>query len=72
MQRQNGTAWTTLVEGYTAENGVYSTVLTGQAGGTQHYRAEVGPDAANAVTLGRTAVVAVPVGGTGTPTPTTP
>jgi hypothetical protein len=72
VQRQNGTAWTTLVEGFTGETGVYSTVLTGQPTGTQHYRAEVGPDAANAVTLGRTAVVAVAVGGTGTGTPVTP
>lgn len=73
VQRQTGSTWTTLAEGFTGENGLYSTVLTGQPTGNQQYRAEVGPDAANGVLLGRTAVVGVNVGGSGTPTtaPTT-
>jgi hypothetical protein len=73
VQRQNGSSWTTLVQGSTGENGVYSTVLTNQPAGTQHYRAQVGPDPVNLVALGTSVVVAVPVGGSGTPTtpPTT-
>ena len=60
MQRQNGSTWTTVVTGDTAENGVYSTVLTGQsAGTTQHFRAGVGPDADNGVRIGYSATVGV-------------
>jgi hypothetical protein len=73
IQRQNGSAWTTVAEGWTAESGVYSTVVTGEAAGsTQHYRAAVGPDAANGVRLGYTATVGLVIGGSGTPTTTQP
>jgi hypothetical protein len=73
VQRQEGSAWTTLVEGFTAESGIYSTVVTGQAAGsTQRYRAAVGPDALNGVRLGYTATVGIVIGGSGTPTTTQP
>ena len=74
VQRREDTSWTTVVEGYTAENGVYSTTLTGlTAGQTQYYRAEVGPDDENAVRTGHSATVGIEVGGSGGPTtqPTT-
>jgi hypothetical protein len=74
VQRRNGATWTTLTTGQTGENGVYSTVLTGQPAGTQHYRAGVGPEAPNLVSLGYSAVIEINVGGSGggTPVPTTP
>jgi hypothetical protein len=68
VQRQSGTTWTTDVAGSTAENGVYTTVLTGQsAGTTQYFRAGVGPDADNGVRIGYSATVGIVIGGSGTP-----
>jgi hypothetical protein len=80
VQRQSGSTWETLVEGQTAESGIYSTILTGQSG-AHNYRALVGPDSANLVLVGASVVVGINGGG-GTPptdpddppttTPTTP
>lgn len=70
VQRQSGSTWTTVVTGATAESGVYTTVLTGQSAGTQHYRAAVGPDADNGVRTGYTASAGVVIGGSATPKPT--
>ena len=72
VQRQSGSTWQTLVEGQTAESGVYSTVLTSQSG-AQNYRALVGPDPLNMVLLGASVVVGINGGLPNPPTdPTTP
>ncbi len=74
IQRQNGSGWTTVLEGYTAENGEYTSSLTGlTAGETHSYRASIGPDDDNAVRTSYSATVSLVVGGPGTPTtqPTT-
>jgi len=67
VQRQSGSTWAAVAQGSTAENGVYTTVLTGQSAGTQHYRAGVGPDTENGVRTGYSASTAVVIGGSGTP-----
>ncbi len=74
IQRQNGSGWTTVLEGYTAENGEYTSSLTGlTAGETHSYRAAIGPDKDNEIRTSYSATVSLVVGGPGTPTtqPTT-
>jgi len=70
VQRQTSSGWTTVANGYTAESGVYTTVLTGQSAGSHQFRAGVGPDADNGVRIGYSATVGVVIAGSGTPTTT--
>jgi hypothetical protein len=73
VQRLTGTEWVTVAEGNVSETtGTYSTVLTGQPGGVQYYRAALGPSPANLVLIGYSDAVEVTLDGPVVPTPTTP
>ncbi|MEV6597084.1 lamin tail domain-containing protein [Actinoplanes sp. NPDC051346] len=77
IQRSSGGTWSDVADGFTADGGLYSTSITGQGSGTQHYRTVIDADADNNLLRGQGDTIELNVSGGsgsggGTTTPTTP